>query len=132
MNDTLFVMVFLSISSLALFGFLMVASWTDARRREREAYYKAETMRKLTEMQGPGAANVIEILREEERMAVRRRRDSTRLGGLVTAAVGLGLGIFLRGIEREDPVYLVALIPLLIGVALLLYSWKLSPRESEA
>ena len=119
----LFPFAFLSIVAISLFSFLTVASWTDARRREREAYYKAETMRRLSENQGGGAATVIELIREEDRLMARRQINNTRLGGLVTVGIGLGLGIFLRGIVEEAPVYLVALIPLFIGIALLVWSY---------
>ena len=37
--------------------------------------------------------------------------------------------IFLRAIERDEPVYLVGLIPGLIGVALLAYGYLLAPKE---
>lgn len=128
MHD-LFPFAFLSIASIALFSFLTVSSWTDGRRKEREAYYKAETMKRLTEAQGSGAATVLEIIREEERIAVRRRRDGTRLGGLVTLATGLGLGIFLRAMVDEAPVYLIGVIPLLVGAALLLWSYLFTSQE---
>jgi hypothetical protein len=128
MHD-LFPFAFLSIASIALFSFLTVSSWTDGRRKEREAYYKAETMKRLTEAQGNGAATVLEIIREEERIMVRRRRDGTRLGGLVTVATGLGLGIFLHAVVSEAPVYLIGVIPLLVGAALMVWSYLLTSQE---
>lgn len=128
--------MFLSVSSIALFSFIAVASWADARRREREAYYKSETLKKIAEAQGAGASSAVEFLREEslrraeeKKSAERHRREGIKLGGLVTAAVGIGLMIFLRAIERDEPVYLVGLIPLLIGVALLAYSYLLAPKK---
>jgi uncharacterized membrane protein len=136
MNGGLPLFLFLSVGSIALFSFIAVASWADARRREREAYYKSETLKKIAEAQGAGASSAIEFLREEalrraeeKKNAARHRREGIKLGGLVTTAVGIGLMIFLRAIERDEPVYLVGLIPLLIGVALLAYSYLLAPKE---
>ena len=137
MNDGSFpLFMFLSVGSIALFSFIAVASWADARRREREAYYKSETLKKISEAQGAGASSAVEFLREEslrraeeKKHAERHRREGIKLGGLVTAAVGIGLMIFLQAIERDEPVYLVGLIPLLIGVALLAYSYLLAPKE---
>jgi hypothetical protein len=51
-----------------------------------------------------------------------------KLGGLVTASVGIGLMIFLRAIVRAEPVYLVGLIPLFVGLSLLIYAYFLAPK----
>lgn len=126
-NELYPVFMFLSVGSITLFSFLAVASWSDARRREREAYYKSETLKKIAETQGSGASSAIEFLREQERNTSRRRREGLKLGGLVTSSVGVGLMAFLHGIEQEE--YLAGLIPLLIGIVLLVYSLLLAPKE---
>jgi hypothetical protein len=117
------------VGSIALFSFLAVAAWSDARRKEREAYYKSETLKKIAENSGEGAKSALEVLREQEKNFVKRRLEGMKIGGLVTAAVGIGVMVFLRGIVRDEPVYLVGLIPLLIGVALLIYSFLFAPKE---
>ncbi len=115
--------------SIALFSFLAVASWSDNRRKEREAYYRSETLRKIAEMQGTGAGTALEVLREEDRIGRRRRQEGQRLGGLITTAVGIGMMVFIRAIETKESAYLVGLIPLLVGLALLTYSYLLAPKE---
>ena len=117
------------VGSIALFSFLGVASWSDARRKEREAYYTSETLKKIAESSGEGARSALELLREQERNAVKRRLEGMKLGGLITAAVGIGVIVLLRGLEHEEPVYLVGVIPLLIGLALLAYAFVLAPKE---
>ena len=117
------------VGSIALFSFLAVAAWSDARRKEREAYYKSETLKKIAENSGEGAKSALEVLREQEKNFVKRRLEGMKIGGLVTAAVGIGVMVFLRGIVHDEPVYLVGLIPLLIGVALLIYSFLFAPKE---
>ncbi len=130
MNLELPVYLFLGVGSVALFSFLAVAVWSGERRREREAYYRSETLRKIAESQGTGNVSIVEFLREEERNTVHRRREGQKLGGLVTIGVGIGMMIFLRAMERnEEPVYLVGLIPLFVGVALLGYAYFLAPKE---
>jgi hypothetical protein len=52
-----------------------------------------------------------------------------RLGGLITAAVGVGLAVFLYSLERDQPVFLAGLIPFLVGCALLFYGFVLAPRR---
>ena len=116
--------MYLGIASLSFFAFLAVASWSNSRRQEREAFYRGETLKKIVEAQGAGSPVAIEFLREEERIKRQRRREGLKLGGLITLAVGIGLMIFLRAIERADPVFLVGLIPLLIGVVLTVYGYS--------
>jgi hypothetical protein len=123
------VFMFLSVAAIALFSFVSVASWSDARRREREAYYRSETLKKIAESQGTGAAAALEFLREDERYAARRRREGMKLGGLITAAVAIGFSVFLRAEERNGPSYLIGLIPLLAGCSLMAYAYLLAPRE---
>src|ERR1022692_3459379 len=103
MNNMPEVFLFLTIASIALFSFLAVAAWSGERRREREAYYRSETVRKIAEMQAAGVNSAIEFLREEEKSAVRRRREGLKLGGLVTVAIGGGMMIFIHAVDRHDP-----------------------------
>lgn len=133
MDPAIALFLFLGIGSIALFSFLAVAAWSDARRREREAYYKSEALKKIAETQGGG---VVEFLREEalrraeeKKDTARRQREGIKLGGLVTSAVGIGLMIFLWRLVHDEPVYLVGLIPLLVGVALLAYAYLLASKE---
>jgi Flp pilus assembly protein TadB len=114
---------FLSVGAASLFAFLAVAAYTESRRRERESYYKNDMLKKIAESQSSAAAATIEYLREEQQAIAARRiqkqREGYSLGGLVTAAVGIGLMVFLRAIVHGESVYLVGMIPLLIGLALL-------------
>ncbi len=53
-----------SVGLIALFTFLSIAAWTSARRKERDAYYKSEAIKKIAEMQGATSEPVLQILRE--------------------------------------------------------------------
>jgi hypothetical protein len=131
LNQALPMFLFLSVASIALFSFVAVAVWSQERRREREAYYRSETLRKIAETQGAGGGSAIEFLREEEKNSVRRRQEGHKLGGLVTVAVGIGMLVFIKAVDRgdPDPAYLVGLIPLFIGIALLAYAYFLAPKQ---
>ncbi len=122
------VFIFLSVGSVSLFSFLAVSSWADSRRREREAFYKSEALKKVIETHGEGSNVVLDYIREQARISHNRRREGLKLGGMVTAAVGLGLMIFFGGIARNQPVYLLGVIPLLVGVVFLIYAYFLSSR----
>jgi hypothetical protein len=116
--DTLALALFLSVGAATLFTFVAVVSWSDARRMEREAYYKSEVLKKLVESQAPGA---LEYLRSQEAMTSRKRFDNFKLAGLITLIVGLSLMLFLKEIvpSSAPPVYLVGIFPVAIGAVLL-------------
>jgi hypothetical protein len=125
------VFVFLAVGAIALGSYLSIASFVNGRRKEREAYYKNETVRRLTESQGAGADAAIALLREEDRLWGRRRLEGLKMGGLVTTAVGIGLMIFL-GIANDDNHLIgvaIGIIPFMVGLALLLYAYRLAPKS---
>ena len=123
---TLPLALFLAVAVSGMWAFVAVVSWADIRRKEREAYYRHETMKKVAEMPAEGG---MALLREQERNNVRRRRENIRLGGLITLGVGIGLMIFLRAIDSGQPVHLVGLIPLFVGIALLMHCYVLAPKD---
>ena len=81
------VFIFLSVATVALFSFVAVVVWSQERRKEREAYYTSETVKKIAEAQGAGGSAALEYLRETDRSAVRRRLESMKIGALISAAV---------------------------------------------
>jgi hypothetical protein len=124
---------FLSVGAISLFGiFIPTVTWLDSRRKEREAFYKAETFRRLTESSTEGAKAAVEMLRQESRLERQKRREGMKLGGLICVAVGAAMVIFLRVQIIRDPSapYLVGLIPVFVGLALLVYVYFMSaPAE---
>ena len=118
------------VATIATFGFLGIASWANARRREREAFYRSEVLKKLAEAGPDGSSAALEMFREQQRAAVRNRLESQRLAGLILAAVGLGLMALLKGVA-SDEVWTVGLIPALVGTVLLVYSYGLAPRQEQ-
>jgi hypothetical protein len=130
---------------IGLFTWGAIESWAEARRKEREAFYKSETLRKVAEAQGSGGNAALDYLREQETIAAQRRAEETRnsawrrreglkIGGLVNVAIGMALMIFLHELLRNhnQEIYLCGLIPLFIGVALLVYAYFLAPKVEPA
>jgi len=116
--------MFLSVGAVALFViFIPTVTWIESRRKEREAFYKAETFRRLAESSTDSGKAAVELLREQSRQEQIKRREGMKIGGVITLSVGVALVIFLRAMttgEAGAP-YLVGLIPALIGVAMLVY-----------
>jgi hypothetical protein len=118
--------MFLSVGAVALFVvFIPLVSWIESRRKEREAYYKADMMRRMAEASGDGAKAALELLREEGRQRAIKQQEGLKIGGLVNVAVGVGLTLMLHSLGAHVP-YLVGLIPGLIGVALLVYVYVMA------
>jgi len=63
----------------------------------------------------------------------RHRAQSLLIGGLVTSSVGLGISAFLLLIrpDTERAVWSVGVIPGFIGVAMLISSWLVWPRNGQ-
>lgn len=127
--------LFLSIGAVSLFVvFIPTVHYFDTRRKEREAFYKAETLRRITESSSEGAKAALELLREEGRREQINTREGLKIGGLICIGVGIALVIFLRvllgpgGVPNSGAgsAYLCGLIPGLVGVAMLLYVYFLA------
>ncbi len=122
------IFLFLSVASVALFSFIAVAVWADSRRREREAFYRSEVLKKIAETQGPGAESALEFLRESEKKGAMRRREGLKLGGVINIAAGVGLTAFLSVAFHGSQVGIIGTIPLVVGLALLLYVYVLGSK----
>ena len=113
----------------AVFIYIAVATWSDNRLKEREAFYRHETYRKMLEQSGQGASAVEALMDREEAQRLQRKIDGLRLGGLITTAAGLGIALFLYVLDPDvAPVWVVGLIPILIGLVLTLYGFLAAPR----
>ena len=117
------------VGSIAVFGYLAVHEWTESRRKEREAFYRSETLRRFSESNQPDM--LARFLAEEKaaRHEMRvQQRESLRLGGLVTMMAGIGLGVVLAGLAPGERYYFVGLVPFLVGLAILVYVYLLAPK----
>jgi hypothetical protein len=118
---------------IGVFMFTAVAVWSENRRRERESYYRHELFQKMLDHPGGSVQAVQEMMQtlaqQEEIQRHRKQVEGTKVGGMVTAAAGIGLLAFLYFLVPGRAVYLVGLIPLLVGSALLIYAFGVA-RES--
>jgi len=118
--------VFLSVGAVALFGvFLPITTWLDSRRKEREAFYKAETLRRVSESAGDGGKASIEFLREQNRLVQLKTIEGMKIGGLTMTAIGAGTVVLVWVLAGPKP-SVCGLIPLLMGLAMLAYVYFLA------
>jgi len=120
---------FLSVGAVALFAvFIPLVTWMDTQRKEREAFYKAETFRRMAESSGEGAKAAMELMREEGRQKQIKTLEGLKIAGLINVGVGFALIVFLRSLiggGSESP-WLCGLIPGMVGVAMLVYVFALA------
>jgi Domain of unknown function (DUF6249) len=114
------------VAIVATFTFVTVVHWVDSQRKEREAYYKAETLRRITEASGEGANAAIQLMHEDERIKQVKTREGMKIGGLINIGVGVGTMIFLHALLPGTAIYLSGSIPALIGVGFLTYVFLLA------
>ena len=118
-----------AIGSVAVFGWLAVHEWVEARRKEREMFYRSETLHRFSESNQPEM--LTRFLAEEKAARHERRvqqRETLRLAGLVTMMAGIGVGVMAAGIAPQERYYLFGLLPVLVGMALLIYVYLLAPQ----
>jgi hypothetical protein len=119
--------LFLSVGAVALFAiFLPLVTWSENRRKEREAFYKADALRRLAEAPAESSRMALEMMRVEDRRRFIKQREGIKLGGLVNVGVGVGLAIMLYSMGLKE-VFLVGAIPGMIGVAMLVYVYLMAP-----
>jgi hypothetical protein len=121
--------LFLSVGAVSLFVvFLPLVTWMENRRKEREAFYQSETIRRLAEGSGEGAKAAVELMRDQNRLSRIKMKEGMKIGGVVNLGVGVGLVIFLRvliGAGQGSP-FLCGLIPGFIGIGMLAYVFFLA------
>jgi hypothetical protein len=113
------------IAGIIWLGFVI---WTGDKRKEREAFYRNELLKKIVDSPAGSTQSVLDMMHQQEREAQIRKREGLKLAGIILIAAGIGLGTFLALIEKEDPVWAVGLLFLLVGIALFSYVTFMAPR----
>lgn len=65
----------------------------------------------------------------DQRFESQRMRQNLMIGGLVTLFVGVALAIFLNGVAEEANVWMVGLMPIAVGLALLISAALIKPSD---
>ena len=126
MDMTLPLLILLVALSVPLLSFLAVVTWVHERRKEREAYYLSETIKKLADSTTTTPAD---YLRNYELARSRRFREGIRLTGFIGSFAATGLVIAVWAIDPGGKGHFVALIPLFACVSLFVYAHFLARRD---
>ena len=62
---------------VVVFAFTGVVHWVDSQRKEREAFYRADTLKRFADAPGDGAKQAFDLLREQDRQ---RRIKASKKG----------------------------------------------------
>jgi Flp pilus assembly protein TadB len=117
--------IFLSIGAFSLFGiFLPTVTWIDKQHKERSAFYKAETIRRIAEASGEGVKAAMDLLQQQSRLEQQRKREGMKIGGLI--CIGVGAATCLLFWSQHDQGFLIGLTPAFVGAALLIYVYLLA------
>jgi hypothetical protein len=119
--------VLIPIAGIAM---VVLIVWFGERRKEKESLHRTELLRKIAESQGDASQRVLEMIRQHDYQAQVRRREGLKLGGLITAAVGIGVTVSLAMLDRNKPTWIIGVVPLLVGAALFVYVLYLAPKPS--
>jgi len=113
---------FLAVGAVALFSFISVAHWLTLRAAERQSRDRFALMKAILEHPGDQAERVLTAGREQERTRMEKDRHDRISGGVVCAAVGIGLALMLAILTKgESGAWSIGLIPLFVGVVLALF-----------
>jgi hypothetical protein len=109
-----------AVSVLGLFAFIIISLWTSSRREQREMEFRYELYRRMLEHPGPEADAVRGLLAKDEQQRDAAAAARKHTGGLTLLAVGIGSGAFFYFIAPKSGVYVLAMVPILVGLVMLL------------
>lgn len=101
-----------------------------AQRERIAAIERGIDLTKLTPM--PQIAHEFGSMGYSAYESAKRLAQNLVIGGLVTSFGGAGLLVFLTLIEQDKNIWAVALIPILVGVALLISARLVWPRNGKS
>lgn len=113
------------VAIVSVFTFVTIMVWLGNRQKEREAFYKAETLRRITESSGEGAKAAIDLMKEDDRLKQVKHREGIKISGLINIGVGLGMVIGLQKLVGAKVAF-AGIVPAFVGVAMLVYVYLLA------
>ena len=124
--------IFGTLIPIAGIAMIVLIVYFEEKRKAKQSLYRSELLKKIADSQGDAADKIMEMIRQEELDAKIRRREGIKLGGMITAAAGLGAMALLFMLVPAQPVWVAGVVPLLIGLALFIYAQTMAPKPDQS
>lgn len=118
--------LFLTATVVASLAFVSIMIWTSQRVRERQEFYRFEFRKRLVEDGKMDAAAFAALMRYEHELAQQKGRQKL----LITAFVflGIGAGTCAGLMFLHNNVWMVGLIPTVMGLSMAFYGLVFAPN----
>jgi hypothetical protein len=123
---------------LLIFAWTSVTYWISARAAERRMRERYALLKHLSERPAESVQIVLEQLRQDDAKEEQRRRAKAATmrrgkleGGFVMIVLGIGLGAFLRMLGPSMALWLIGLMPLLVGVVFVISAVFEKPKGGQ-
>ena len=115
---------------LGLFTFLSVSAWASSRREQREMELRYELYARLLDRPGAEADALWAQLDKDDHLRQAAAAAQRREGGLTVLAVGIGLGVFIYFIAPRSGIYMLAFLPITVGLIILMGARRTPSRKN--
>jgi hypothetical protein len=123
---------------LLIFAWTSVTYWISARAAERRMRERYALLKHLSERPAESVQIVLEQLRQDDAKEEQRRRAKAATmrrgkleGGFIMIVLGIGLGAFLRMLGPSMALWLIGLMPLLVGVVFVISAVFEKPKGGQ-
>lgn len=120
---------------IVLFTWISVTHWINARAAERRTRERYALFKHLSERPAESVQLVLEQLHQDDARELEREREKAavvwrgqNMGAAVTLAIGILLTLFLYYIAPNKPLWLIGLMPVMVGVILAVSGWLEKPK----
>ena len=115
---------------LLIFAWTSVTYWISARASERRMRERYALLKALSERPADSVQMVLEQLRQDDAKEEERQRAKAAVsrrgkleGGFIMIGLGAALGLFLYYAAPRSALWMIGLMPTLIGVVLAISTW---------
>lgn len=120
---------------LMIFAWISVTYWITARAAERKMRERYALLKHLAERPAESVQLVLEQLHQDDARELEREREKAavawrgqNMGAAVTLAIGVLLALFLYFIAPNRPIWLIGMMPVMVGVILAISGWLEKPK----
>ncbi|MEM8931327.1 MAG: hypothetical protein AAGE94_09140 [Acidobacteriota bacterium] len=113
--------LFLAATVVASLTFVAVIVWVEARRKERQEFYRFEFRKRMVDEGKMDATDLTGLMRYEHELRLRQGLEKLRTASVVILGTGIGTCVGLQFVGHS--IWMVGLIPVAIGLCMLVYGF---------